>query len=75
MIYTKHSKNKMLECAVDSNDLMALARSGFVFNSPEPHPKTGAWNYRMEHLSETLKVVFEVVDNKRIVIRLITVIG
>jgi len=75
VIYTNHSKERMMEYEVDANDLLALSKSGFVLNSPELHPKTGAWNYRIEHPTETLKVVFEVIDKKKIKIRLITVIG
>jgi len=74
VVYTDHSLERMEERGVDTNDLVALAKSGFVLNAPELHPRTGAWNYRMEHPGEELKVVFQILDKTKGKIRLITVI-
>ncbi len=75
VIWGVHSAQKIAKDGVEANDLIALARSGFIFNAPEPHIVTGAWTYRIEHPVEHLKVVFEVVDKRKSKIRLITIIG
>ena len=72
-VWTTHVRQQMKERGVDNNDLLTLARIGLVLNSPEPHPVTGEWTYRMESKSPEVKVVFTVLSESRI--RLLTVIA
>ncbi len=64
IIWGPHAPKKMKEHGFDANDVLALGKPGFVFNPPEPHIRTGAWTYRIEHPGEALKVVFEVISKK-----------
>ena len=72
-VWTTHVRQQMKERGIDNNDLLALARVGLVLNSPEPHPVTGEWTYRMESKTPEVKVVFTVLGESRI--RLLTVIA
>lgn len=57
----------------DTNDILELARSGIVCMEPEPHPKSGAWIYRIESSKITPKAVFEIIDTRKV--RLVTVLN
>ncbi|MCH8313014.1 MAG: DUF4258 domain-containing protein [Nitrospinae bacterium] len=71
VIYPKYAKARMKERDIDANDLMELSRCGFVYDSPEPHIKTGDMVYRMENSKLVIKIAFNIVNKKTI--RIITV--
>jgi hypothetical protein len=48
LISTRHARKRMKEYSRDHNDVLELARSGMVFNEPEPDIKTGELVYRIE---------------------------
>lgn len=68
---TKHCREQMEKRCIDNNDLLNLARSGIIVNAPEPHIKTGDWNYRIESSDGHLKTQFAIIDAH--IVRIITV--
>ena len=71
VILTHHGRLRMRQRGIDTNDLLALARSGTVFNPPEPDIKTDQWKYLIERPRPRLKAVFIIEEQRKV--RILTV--